>query len=60
MKCPICQSETKVTNSRTTTKGTRRRRECIECLTRFSTHETLLVQSMDKHLVDKYIAKIGG
>lgn len=60
MKCPICQSETKVTDSRNTSKGIRRRRECVECLTRFSTYETLLVNSMDKHLQDKYLARIGG
>lgn len=60
MKCPLCNCETKVIDSRTTLKGTRRRRECAECLTRFSTYETLLVQSMDQHLQQKYLTRLGG
>jgi hypothetical protein len=49
MKCPICQAETKVLDSR----GVRRRRECIDCLTRFSTYETLINESMDNHLKEQ-------
>ena len=41
MKCPFCSSEdTKVIDSRTTIDGsTKRRRECNNCLKRFSTYE---------------------
>jgi len=52
MKCPICQSKTKVIDSRSTSKGIRRRRECVECLTRFSTYEIILINSIDKHLIN--------
>ncbi len=44
MKCPFCGSkETKVTDSRSTKDGSiiRRRRECLQCNFRFSTHEEL-------------------
>lgn len=44
MKCPFCGcKETKVTDSRSTNDGAiiRRRRECIKCNFRFSTHEEL-------------------
>jgi transcriptional repressor NrdR len=57
MKCPICDAETKVIDSRTVSEGIRRRRECLECLTRFTTHETLIVSSLDKHLSNKYFAR---
>ena len=41
MKCPFCSSEdTKVVDSRTMIDGsTKRRRECNNCLKRFSTYE---------------------
>ncbi|PLX19290.1 MAG: transcriptional regulator NrdR [Candidatus Muiribacterium halophilum] len=42
MKCPFCKAEnTKVVDSRETEDGrsTRRRRECLECLKRFTTYE---------------------
>jgi transcriptional regulator NrdR family protein len=57
MKCPICQSETKVIDSRPQKKGVWRRRECVNCLTRFNTMENLLFQSLDKHLRDKLLAR---
>lgn len=60
MKCPLCQSETKVINSRPTQTGITRRRECPTCLTRFRTKETLVIESMDKHLQELYFAKNGG
>ncbi len=44
MKCPYCQaSDSKVINSRPVREGDsiRRRRECIECLRRFTTFEQL-------------------
>jgi transcriptional regulator NrdR family protein len=57
MKCPICNSPTKVLNSRPREKGVRRIRECVECLTRFSTMENLLIESLDKHLRKKFLAR---
>lgn len=59
MRCPLCDSETKVTDSRETSKGIRRRRECLDCLTRFSTYESMVVSSMDKHLQEKYMNRLG-
>ncbi len=44
MKCPFCfHDESKVTDSRNTsdTKSIRRRRECLKCLRRFTTFETM-------------------
>jgi transcriptional repressor NrdR len=44
MKCPFCGcADTKVTDSRSTNDGAiiRRRRECVNCSFRFSTHEEL-------------------
>ncbi|NQV00471.1 MAG: transcriptional repressor NrdR [Parcubacteria group bacterium] len=50
MKCPFCGGEeTKVIDSRATNEGAiiRRRRECLKCKFRFSTHEELeLLQLM--------------
>lgn len=43
MKCPFCNKDnTKVTDSRLATEGSqvRRRRECSDCLERFTTYET--------------------
>lgn len=44
MKCPYCSyAETKVIDSRPTEDGAsiRRRRECLKCLKRFTTYETI-------------------
>jgi len=42
MLCPFCQhEETKVTDKRDSGNLTRRRRECLKCIKRFSTHETV-------------------
>ncbi len=44
MQCPFCNHEdSKVTDSRnaTDTKAVRRRRECLSCLRRFTTFETV-------------------
>jgi len=44
MKCPYCYyGETKVIDSRPTEDGTsiRRRRECLKCIKRFTTYETV-------------------
>ncbi len=53
MKCPYCeQNHSKVTDSRDAESGIRRRRECLSCGRRFTTHEqvrlpTLLVEKRD-------------
>lgn len=41
MKCPFCQSDTKVSDTRTVNDGSaiRRRRQCLVCSRRFSTFE---------------------
>ncbi|WP_390628919.1 NrdR family transcriptional regulator [Bacillus litorisediminis] len=53
MKCPICKSENvRVLDKRNRTKGIYRRRECEDCLTRFSTHEFVVTKSLDKHLLE--------
>ena len=42
MQCPYCNyCDTKVTDSRETTEGIRRRRECLRCSLRFTTLEKL-------------------
>lgn len=42
MQCPFClHEETKVTDKRDAGKITRRRRECLKCGKRFSTHENV-------------------
>ncbi len=43
MRCPICQADTKVTNSRNADHGraTKRRRWCASCGRRFTTYERL-------------------
>ena len=54
MRCPFCtHEESKVTDSRTVTEthAIRRRRECLKCLRRFTTFETidLTVQVLKKN-----------
>ena len=40
MRCPYCSDrDSKVTDSRTNDAGIRRRRECLNCQRRFTTHE---------------------
>ncbi len=42
MQCPFClHNETKVTDKRDSGRITRRRRECLKCNKRFSTHEAV-------------------
>ncbi len=44
MKCPYCgKADTKVTDSRETDDGIRRRRECLGCGRRFTTYERVQV-----------------
>lgn len=41
MECPFCGGATQVKDSRPMADGIRRRRECVVCKGRFSTHERL-------------------
>ncbi len=51
MKCPNCETnESKVTDSRETESGIRRRRECLGCGHRFSTQELVRIPTL---VVDK-------
>ena len=51
MKCPYCEgSQSKVTDSRDAENGIRRRRECLSCGRRFTTHEQVRLPAL---LVDK-------
>ena len=47
MKCPYCDSEdSKVIDSRDVNDGVRRRRQCLECSSRFTTYERVLPGSL--------------
>ena len=51
MKCPYCETaQSKVTDSRDAENGIRRRRECLSCGRRFTTHEMVRLPAL---LVDK-------
>jgi transcriptional repressor NrdR len=41
MNCPYCDGPSKVVDSRPIPDGIRRRRECLDCERRFTTHERL-------------------
>jgi transcriptional regulator NrdR family protein len=58
MKCPICHAETKVLDNRTTKEWVRRRRECQNCLTRFTTKEKIVLESIDKHILENYYRRL--
>ena len=53
MNCPICKHpETKVVDKRDKkNQRINRRRECLECLTRFTTVEIIQAQSIDKKVL---------
>lgn len=57
-RCPMCNCETRVLETRTTDKGTKRRRECLECLTQFNTVEKVIISSLDNHLKQRYLNQI--
>ncbi len=46
MKCPYCESESNVIDSRGSAEGVRRRRECPACRRRFTTYERLSEPSL--------------
>ncbi|MDR2073960.1 MAG: transcriptional regulator NrdR [Oscillospiraceae bacterium] len=41
MKCPFCNSDSKVVESRSSDERTRRRRRCVSCGKRFTTYEMI-------------------
>jgi transcriptional repressor NrdR len=54
VECPYCGKDSQVKDSRTTSEGIRRRRECVNCKRRFTTYEQLgapsiKVQKRDGH-----------
>lgn len=48
MKCPLCRSATKVTDTRLTEQGlaVRRRRQCLKCQHRFTTYERIALEPL--------------
>ncbi|MBA4715621.1 MAG: transcriptional repressor NrdR [Chloroflexi bacterium] len=46
MNCPECNNSTKVIESRESSNSIRRRRECISCNERFTTHEKIHITSI--------------
>jgi len=47
MRCPYCQADdTRVVDSRTVEDGIRRRRECLDCASRFTTYERVEVAAV--------------
>jgi transcriptional regulator NrdR family protein len=50
MDCPICKGKTKVLESRKTNNTITRKRECVECFTRFSTEESIILDSISNYL----------
>ncbi|MFW6246895.1 MAG: hypothetical protein ACOC22_01825 [bacterium] len=55
MKCPKCDKETHITDSRKTKNNiVRRRRECICCKFRFTTYE-IFIAGTELKLLKKYI-----
>lgn len=56
MKCPYCQyEETKVIDSRESENIVRRRRECLKCGKRFTTHEA--IESAPLYIIKKDSSK---
>jgi len=52
MRCPYCSNEdSRVTNKRNSSFGVRRRRECLKCKKRFTTHEK--IEKSDLHVIKK-------
>lgn len=51
MRCPICGGRAKVLDVREKRDKVKRRRECPDCLTRFTTEEKLVMESLDEYLI---------
>lgn len=60
MKCPKCEADTRVVDSRPREDGSIfRRRECLECRFRFSSLETVWIKKTSKQLeLEKLIAAL--
>lgn len=57
MRCPICGGRTRVLDVREKRKMVKRRRECLDCLTRFNTEEKLIFDSLDRYHIRHLIQK---
>ena len=56
MKCPYCSNQaSKVTDKRASPHGIRRRRECLKCAKRFTTHEK--IDQGDFFVIKKYSSR---
>jgi len=53
MNCPVCNGKTRTLDVRHHSFRTRRRRECVECLTRFTTYEGVDITSLPPYLQNK-------
>lgn len=54
MKCPICRNKTRVIDTQRNPGLTLwRKRECLECLTRFKTYEVIEHKSMSDFVLSK-------
>lgn len=57
MRCPICGGRTKVLDVREKQGKMKRRRECLDCFTRFTTEEKLIMNSLGEYLVRRLVEK---
>ena len=53
--CPKCGGKSSVTDSRQTSTNIRRRRQCVACGSRWSTHEVLIGQGEAIDVMDEMI-----
>lgn len=50
VKCPICGSDSTIKHTKEHNQGRKRRRECLECFTRFNTYEFIELESVPRYL----------
>lgn len=60
MKCPICNVSMRVVDTRQKDRNVRRRHECPECLTRYSTTEKIMYEFCDEFILKKIHIATGG
>lgn len=53
MKCPLCQTKLKVSNTQVHVGYVRRLRECPECLSQFPSMEKILFNEVSPYLLNK-------
>jgi len=63
MRCPVCEGNVRTIDSRTPKKNPQgrriegntvfRRKECKDCLTRFDTNETIIMDSLPDYVKEK-------